>query len=464
MRRSLASAMILCAIVFIIFMTDAMADRPVPIDAGTGVKCLEAVLQSQNIPISASELSRFAGKHGILSLQGIVSAAEKKRLHAAIVKIGFEDLATTTIPAIAMLNDGHFVIVSGGAQHPTITDFSRDRKDITADEFKNAYTGLAVLFGKAAIPVTKKNGSDIRCSWYVSDFGTVNSGDKVERTLKFRNVGNEDLVITYARPTCGCAVSSISSKRVAPDGTGEIKITLDTKGRQGFQDHKVYITSNDPVMPISQVRLVGMVISEKVALYPRSVDFGILRKDESICREVNVYDSGGYDLRVTKVACDSPYVNCSVATVGDERSPRYLLLLTLSPDVPQGDLKTKVTITTTHPKEPVVEVPVTATVKEDIGVPVIQMMFNTAKKGRAAQQSMVFFSSRKMPIKILKIGSPIPHMTTKATPMDGGKECRITMHLDKQAPVGQFMGDITLHTTDPGQPIIRIKVYGRVSD
>ena len=36
------------------------------------------------------------------------------------------------------------------------------------------------------------------------DFGEIAQGDKVEHTFRFRNTGNEPLVITNVQVTCGC--------------------------------------------------------------------------------------------------------------------------------------------------------------------------------------------------------------------------------------------------------------------
>lgn len=437
-----------------------IADTAIDSPRDSGIRSLQISCERFSIQLAKDELAKLSCRFGGKSLESLAAIAQKKGLHAVVSKIGIDGLAALKTPAIAMTADLRFVAVSSDPSGKlSLTDPSS--KGFSIDEFKNSYTGLALLISPKPISIPKTNGPDLRCSWYKTDFGTANSGNKVERTLKFRNIGNEDLVIAYARPTCGCAVSTLSSNRIAPQGTGEIKVTLDTKGRQGAQEHKIYINSNDPVTPIAQVRLVGMVISEKVALYPRNIDFGILRKNESSYREVNVYDCGGYDLKVTRVAADSPYVNCSVADVGDARSPRYLLQLSLSPDVPIGEFKGKVTITTTHPKEPIVEVPITAVVKDTIGAPTMQVMLNTAIKGKGSHQWITLYSSRKTPVHITRIDNKVPYLTVKQIK---GKECQLSFEVDKNAPVGQLRGDIILNTPDPRQPTMVLRVFGMVSD
>lgn len=458
---------LISAIMILFLASPILASPAQKADPSSGVQALEMICQAFSVKTSSRDTKALEDKTGVDALQGFIAVLEKKKLHAVEEKIGLDEVMASELPALAMLWDERFVVIGrDGSGNLAITDPSKEQKVMSVEEFKNAYSGLAVMISRDKISLSKPQAAspDLRFDWYLSDFGAVNCGDKIERTLKFRNVGTADLNIAYARATCGCAVTALSGNTIAPNGEGEIKILLDTKGRQGMQEHKIYVTSNDPVTPIAQIQLTGRVISEKVTLYPRNIDFGILRKNESICREVNVYDSGGYDFQVTKAVSDSPYVNCAIITVGDDNSPRYLVQLTLAPDVPIGDLKVKVTITTTHPKDPVVEVPVTAVVKENVGSPYIPVIFGSVKKGRTAEQSILIFSSRTKPFRISKIDNPFQHMRVRAKSDKDGKECRVTLILDKDAPAETFIDEVVLHTYDPDQPVVKLGVSGRVAE
>lgn len=76
------------------------------------------------------------------------------------------------------------------------------------------------------------------------DFGTINEGDKVEHVYTFKNVGEADLVVTSAKPSCGCTVPSYTETPVKPGGTGEIKAIFDSTGKPGMQQKTITVTMN----------------------------------------------------------------------------------------------------------------------------------------------------------------------------------------------------------------------------
>jgi hypothetical protein len=76
------------------------------------------------------------------------------------------------------------------------------------------------------------------------DFGTVSEGDKVEHIYKFKNSGNEPLIISNAQGSCGCTVPQWPKEPIAPGKSGEIKVVFDSKGKAGKQNKTVTITAN----------------------------------------------------------------------------------------------------------------------------------------------------------------------------------------------------------------------------
>ncbi len=84
------------------------------------------------------------------------------------------------------------------------------------------------------------------------DWGMVMDGDKVRHVYKFTNTGNEPLVISNAKGSCGCTVPEWPKDAIAPGKSGEITVVFDSKGKgaKGGKDDskRVTITANtDPV-------------------------------------------------------------------------------------------------------------------------------------------------------------------------------------------------------------------------
>lgn len=76
------------------------------------------------------------------------------------------------------------------------------------------------------------------------DFGTVTEGEKVSHTFKFTNTGENDLIVTNARGSCGCTVPSKPERPIAPGATGEITVQFDSKNKVGDRRQKVTIDAN----------------------------------------------------------------------------------------------------------------------------------------------------------------------------------------------------------------------------
>ncbi len=96
------------------------------------------------------------------------------------------------------------------------------------------------------------------------DFGTVNDGDKVAHTYKFKNTGNEPLILSNAKGSCGCTVPSWPREPIPPGATGEITVNFDSKNKAGKRNQKVTITANTNP-PQTFIYLKGEVIGGQTA-------------------------------------------------------------------------------------------------------------------------------------------------------------------------------------------------------
>ena len=94
------------------------------------------------------------------------------------------------------------------------------------------------------------------------DFGTVMEGEVVYHTYKFKNTGNEPLIIKNAKASCGCTVPQWSRNPIAPGDNGEIQVKFDTKGRGTPggkpQSKRVTVTANT-TPSTSYVTIKGLV-------------------------------------------------------------------------------------------------------------------------------------------------------------------------------------------------------------
>lgn len=115
----------------------------------------------------------------------------------------------------------------------------------------------------------KKLGPVISVSPMKNNIGTVIYGDVARYSLKVKNIGDQDLVITKLSTSCGCTKAQIaeSDKVIAPNKEVEISISFDPAVHKDDSDvgeiiRIIYIKSNDPKNPEIQSELNAFVIKK----------------------------------------------------------------------------------------------------------------------------------------------------------------------------------------------------------
>lgn len=76
------------------------------------------------------------------------------------------------------------------------------------------------------------------------DFGTITEGEKVSHTYKFKNTGDEPLILSDAKGSCGCTVPKWPREPIAPGDMAEIVVEFNSKNKRGKKNQKVTITAN----------------------------------------------------------------------------------------------------------------------------------------------------------------------------------------------------------------------------
>lgn len=93
------------------------------------------------------------------------------------------------------------------------------------------------------------------------DYGTVQKNSDPIRIIKFKNIGNLDLIISNARGNCGCTVPNWPAEAIKPGETGEIEISYSTD-RVGEIDKKVTVTTNESNDNIHLIYVKGIVLGD----------------------------------------------------------------------------------------------------------------------------------------------------------------------------------------------------------
>ena len=98
-------------------------------------------------------------------------------------------------------------------------------------------------------------------------FGNIReNGGRVSHSFRFRNAGNEPVVVLSVTTTCGCTAAKFDRKPIMPDSVGVIEVTFDPMNRPGAFDKSISVLTSLGSNPY-KLKITGFVEER-----PRSVE------------------------------------------------------------------------------------------------------------------------------------------------------------------------------------------------
>ncbi|MEH6407286.1 MAG: DUF1573 domain-containing protein [Leeuwenhoekiella sp.] len=99
----------------------------------------------------------------------------------------------------------------------------------------------------------------------VIDYGDVEHGGDGVRAFKFKNTGNDVLIISKVYSTCGCTVPKKPDGPIQPGESGVIEVKYDTNRAPGPIRKTITVYSNASPEPYS-LKIKGNLLPEKGAM------------------------------------------------------------------------------------------------------------------------------------------------------------------------------------------------------
>jgi len=301
----------------------------------------------------------------------------------------------------------------------------------------------------------------------IKDLGTVAKGDKVTQDFDIRNDGTGTLEITEVKPACGCTVASYD-RSIAPGKVGKVHVAVDTATFAGPISKGVTVYTSDPANP--QIELtVRVKVEPYIAVKPGYARYVVVRgeaREGSIVQTLFAPD--GQPMDVVKVDSPFPYLTVSFREAQEgERLPeakvkQWRVEMLLSNDAPVGPIAGYVTVHTTHPKQKLVEIPVSGFVRPVVAVTPAKGDFGQIEVKEPRRQVFEVRNFATEPIKVTKVDPLGPGMEAKLEPLEEGRHYAVSLTLSPDIRKGPFHSKITLHTDSPKTPVIEVELSGTV--
>lgn len=302
----------------------------------------------------------------------------------------------------------------------------------------------------------------------VKDAGTVAKGEKVAGDFVIKNEGDVPLEITQVQPACGCTVAEYD-KTIAPGQTGKVHAVVDTTTFNGPISKGVSVFTNDPANPQIELTLKAKVepyVSVKPG-YARYITVQGEPLEGDIAQLVWVPD--GTPMDVTSVDSPYPFLSVSFREATDkERQPDmkgkvWRVEMKLSNDAKVGPLSDYVTVHTTHPKQKIVQIPVSGFVRPVMAVTPPVADFGKIELKEPLKKALNVRNFATEPIKVTSIDpTGVKGIDAQLEPLQDGREYQVRVTLSPELGKGPFNGKLTIHTDSAKVPTLQVELKGIV--
>ena len=113
---------------------------------------------------------------------------------------------------------------------------------------------------KSAVVEKPLNGPQIEFAEQVHDYGKVKKGGDGNCEFVFTNTGNEPLILSNVRASCGCTTPSWTKAPVMPGKTGTIKVRYNTNTSPQSFTKTITVSSNSINAPRLTLKIKGTIV------------------------------------------------------------------------------------------------------------------------------------------------------------------------------------------------------------
>ena len=330
----------------------------------------------------------------------------------------------------------------------------------TAQAQKPAAKGAAA---KAAVVTAPK----IEVVPETKDVGTIAKGQVIDATFVIKNNGGSDLIVSDARPSCGCTVASFD-KVIKPGGEGKVVSSVDTKTFSGPISKSILLVSNDPDRP--QMNLfVKANVKPFVDVLPQPfVRFSVIKGDAAGQDVILLSDEKTFKPTVAETS--QPYVKAEILPAGDKdkipgrAGEQYRLRISVTGDAPDGLLNAPLRINTGVAQQPTLEIPVSGIVRPRVSVTPVMVNFGnfTAGKDPITRNIIVTNNKPGVPVRVTKAEVSVPGFVTDVVPTQEGISYTVVVKASDRVKKGALQGTVKLYTSDKEKSIIELPLRGEV--
>jgi hypothetical protein len=329
----------------------------------------------------------------------------------------------------------------------------------------------------------------------VFDFGSVKEeGGAVTHEFLFTNTTNRAIKVLNVQPSCGCTTPDWSKDPVQPGKTGFIKASYNPKGRPGYFNKTLTVTTDYEANPVI-LQIKGNVSTggaESNAEFQsangnwkfKSAAFNLGKvylKDEATVRDFQFLNASDKPVTVSKIISPE-YIRAEVTPKTLKPGEKGHVKVTYNGKKKNqyGFQSDNIEIHTDDEETPVKSFTVYATLEDYFGdlkpedkvkAPRLQLAASTMDFGRVAKNSTAVrevtvsnFGRKDLSIKAVQGNCACISASAAKTTLKPGENTTIKVAFDSSDRKGTQQKAVTVYSNDPNNPVQRFTFSAYVED
>lgn len=314
----------------------------------------------------------------------------------------------------------------------------------------------------------------------IKDFQTVAKGEVIRHDFEIRNEGDAPLEIIDVRPACGCTVADYTSTIPAGE-SGKVHAEVETVTFAGPIAKSIAVFTNDPEQPQLQL-VVKAMVKPYIAVDPGYARFIYVQREPHGTVTQSIFAEDDQDFDILGIDYPEDVLRAEAREAEPEEKVRtaarqWKVDLSIREDASVGPLRDFVTITTDHPKQKEIKIPISGFVR-----PRQHLTPYELDLGRLDSESLPYERRLDLTsfitdeIEIEKVVSPVEGIEAEVTANESrpdlpghrsrmaspGHRFEVTVRFGPELPKGELDTELEIHISDPENPIVKLPIRGEV--
>lgn len=264
---------------------------------------------------------------------------------------------------------------------------------------------VAAVLGLAASDTrgAATNTASVVCPQPILAFGGVYPDAVVRHGFVLTNQGSRLVRVTKVNATCGCAKAAMSTSDIPAGKSATLDVVVDFKGRRGYLQKSIYVTTDEPGAQPLQLEIRGTVLVP-IEVQPEGLHFGTVGVEGTLEREVLLNAVGTNEFTVLSVTPSSTQMTATCETL--ESGKRYKVRVSSEGPRAFGSTMASVRVATDNARMPQVDIPVAMYVAGDIVVVPALLLAVPSATNVVKTSSLTLYSPSGKRFKVTGIQCP----------------------------------------------------------